>query len=410
MADVASGGGGGAPSGDAGGGGGAPAAPARGRIGDLSGIGLPSSEPAQQPQQRSEPQRPARIPGDEGVMPLEEEAAAQTEEPSSLFDSDPLVTDAQTEEEPQLDDQAPGDDAPLYGLPPADVLALLREGKLPPEFEAQHVRTLTIDGQQVQMTLPELDRAAMRGVDYSRKTRQLADTKRQYDDVIQQDAQRWEQWKNPERLYDDLSARGLITIDDIINESGPVYEIARHIAQTRRAYMAMTPGEQSAFIREQAAERRAAELEHRERQLQDRDRQIQHGQLRDKHARALQQLVPQAFAKAKLQDSPLAQNVFKSRLSEIVNGLERFQGLTPEIVDEAARQTVDTLRELARYGTPGAPAQPQRGAPPRPPQQRAGGGPLPPTALPGGRNGNGAPQQRGPFRGRIGDLSPLRKR
>lgn len=425
MAD-ATGGGGSA----VGGGAAAPApaaAPARGRIGDLSGAVDPGNEPASAPQTMDEAAtqrggigrgRPGRIPGDEGVLPPDAEAELEQQSaPTQQTDGDPYESEpfgdpeAQTEE--QVQEAELGDDAPVFGMAPTELLAALRaaeqNGQVPQELlERLSLDVPLNDGRTMRATVGELRRGFMRGVDYTRKTEQIAEVRRQAEGVLQQDRERWDTWgKDPAKMYDDLEARGFVSLDDIINMRGPVIEIAQYIAEQRKAFLAMSPAEQSAFIREQQAITKQRELDERDRKLQDRDRQHRHRELTAKHARDLGQMVPVAFGKVKLQDSPLAQRVFKDRLGAIVNSLERFQGLTQQMVDDAALQTVDTLRELARFGEPGAKQQPGAGAPQQRPRQS--GGALPATGLSGGvrPNGQGArPAQ--PKRGRMGDLSPLR--
>lgn len=388
----------------------------------MSDIGsLPTTkEPAYVPQpNREAPRSSGYIPGDEGVRApgddgeLDPGETAETAE-TDAFGHEPLSDTLPPDDDQQTDEL--GDDAPLFGVAPQELLAMLRAGKLPPEMAEQITRDVKIDGQTYRMSLPELEKAAMRGIDYSRKSREIAGVRRQAETVLAREKQQWQQWsQDPQALYSALEQRGMI---DVPTATGPLYEIAMHIAEQRRAWLEMTPAEQRAHIRELEADRRTAEAAAKVREADERDRGARRSETQSRFKRDLEAMTPIAMQKYGIAVSPRATKHYNEGLRDAADRIPDGQPIviTQAMCDEAAAYARECLIEDARYGAKDPAGAPARGAPQpqqRQPQRTAQGGPLPPTALPGGRAFGNPPPARSVKRARMSDmervLRPVRR-
>lgn len=407
MADVAAGG-------DASGG----AAPAvqPGRIGDIN----PGAQPPAPAPQRSTPTQgtaPGRpLPGDDGVAPygIDDVPVDDGQDPNAQAQDDAgLDPNAPDDQQQQVDD-----DAPLFGLAPQELLAALRQGQLPDEMidafmnRYQHPVPQP-DGRVVNMTPAEMAKGVMMRADYSRKTAEIAQVRKQAEGVIAREQQRQQVWpKNPEAMWNELAnIPGMI---DIPTASGALYDIAKHIAAQRDAWEKMSPPEQRAWQLEQQAEQRLAAAQQRENEINTRLRDQEVAAMKQTHTQNIAQHAPAAFQKYGINPSPRASKLFNEALLSVVNRIPddvfKRTGVTPAICDEAAAITRDELRELAQYGdkslVPPAQQQLQRGAP----AQRPPNG-LPPTALSGGRMPGHPPRTQPKVqRQRIGDFGALKGR
>lgn len=404
---------------DGGGGGGgsnganAPAAPAaapsRGRIGDFSSLRGEGDAPAPAAPRVAPPRDNMRapIPGDEGVEPPD-----ATDEP--IVDGEqPAGSEADLEVDPNAEPAADelGAEAPLFGMAPAELVASLREGKVPTEMMTAIMGmqfNVPIDGQNYAMTIPEMQKAAMRGVVFSQKTRALADERRQAQSVIERDEQRTKAWQDPtgSALHDDLMKMGCGY--DVVTKTGPLIEIAKFIAAQCREFDAMTPAEQRAYVREQEAIARADKLEAEAKQLEERQSSQRHNELKQHHAGQIERSIPIAFQRAQIKDSKLARELFGTHLRSVVAANPKIAGVTPELLDTVAGLVKESLIDLGRLETPTpTPAARPTNGQPAPRRLQPVGAP-PPTALPGAVRPGANPGR--PKQGRIGDLSPLYKR
>lgn len=317
--------------------------------------------------------------------------------PDGADEADPnaLVEDDTGGEEAEL-----GEDAPIAGLAPRDLLEKLRAGELPEELASQIRRTFKVGDEMVTMTLPEMERAAMRGRDYQNKTAKLAEARRQAEGTVARETAQWERWQDPRALVADFQARGLL---DVMGESGVLFDAARLIAEQTRAKRQMTPEQRRAHEIEQRAARKEAEIAQREQKLNESERGQRVQRYQAEIGRQIGEHSPAAFAHYGIQvskdaqtgemvPSKLASQVFNDALSRIARAQDRFDGITREMVWDAAEYTRDALIEMHRMGTGGqAPAPAAQGTPAA--RQRPRGGAPPPTALPGAAQA-GAPAQK----------------
>ena len=224
--------------------------------------------------------------------------------------------------------------------------------------------------------------------DYSRKTAEVANVRKQALGVIQQRQQEMEQLDDPRFFRSWVEQNG---------KGDAFFAAAQELAAEVKAYKAMSPEQQQAYDHERRVREREANVERREREAAENTQQHEFAQHRQKHATDLAAMVPNAFARFQIQDSKLSQQLFGQHLKAMIDGMDRFDGLSQQLVDDAAQATLETLRDLGRYREP-APTTQARGA-----------AAPPPTALPGARP-PGSPRVEQVTRGRIGDLSPLYKR
>lgn len=328
----------------------------------------------------------------------EPEAAAPEE-----FGEEPLEEEGQEPADPNAE--------PVLGMKPDELLATLRNGNLPKSIADQLFVDIPIgDGRTQRVAVSELPRGFMRGIDYTRKTEALAAERRQAQGILQAR-------NNELQMLRDPSGRGMRQWIEDQGMFDAFFQAASSLAAEVDQYQRMTPEQQDAYDRMLAAQAHERKLEERQRQLDERERANTHERFRAKHQQDLQTLVPQSWARHNLQDSQLAQRIFNDSLLAIVNRIERFDGLSPEIVDEATRNTIETLQELRRYELPAgggpataaaagtAPQQQQRQLPPSGRPQQRQPGPPPPTALPGAPRPAAQQRPNGQQRARISSFA-----
>jgi hypothetical protein len=254
----------------------------------------------------------------------------------------PEQPDVATEAEaPELGDEEPIDDEPA----PLDEAAELDElRKLKADIDGDHLPETLLDkqvkvqvnGREMAVTVAEAAQGYMRTVDYSRKLNEVTQIREQ-GQAMQSGAK---------LLLQDLNApESLLAAAKHLGFKKSLVEAAKIIAKERLA-LAQLPPEARQYALQLEEERDAREYESRERQrLQERlqEREAKEPNEEQVHMRRqLDQLVPRAFAKHKLGDYPLAQQLFSSNLQNMWTGQ-----VSPEVIDAAARATSEQLADIA---------------------------------------------------------------
>jgi hypothetical protein len=275
-----------------------------------------------------------------------------------------------------------GEPAPadLFGMPRDEFITAMEgaeDGALPESFYETMKVKITRDGVDELIPLSQWRDGGLRQADYSRKLNAVAEDKRAFSETQESFAGMVNGWKkNPATMADDLELLG-IDIEAVLEPVAAMYA----------AEAELTPRERELAKRARNAERRErmADLRRRsEQEVLDRGkRKGQNSALQDK----IEGYRTPAFVNAKVEDGPVARQIFHAHLRNLWQGGE----LTPRIAQDAAAATREDLIAMAddvesrRKPPAAAPAGAPVVAPPAAPGPPAARG-----AAPGGGGAAGA--------------------
>lgn len=265
--------------------------------------------------------------------------------------------------------------ADLYGIPEADVLKALREGKIPEEL-LEHLKiTRKVDGEEEEVTLSEARERNMLYADYSRKTAAAAEARKKADTALEGLNSMLTHWTNPgnaEKTLQDFRRLGI-----------PLQAIAqRYVNEFLEDQKLPEPVRK---LKQQLIERqdRLDMLERRLGMTDETRSQTQQDMAQQRNIAVFETAVPQALQQLNLPDDDMTRTVLKKHLKLIWG---QAGPLTPEHVMLSAKAAREELQQMAKRYSVTAPA----GAPPaaRPPLPVR---PAPSSAAPG----KGAPKRKG---------------
>jgi hypothetical protein len=317
-----------------------------------------------------------------GELPTEQGEEGEPGEPAPAEAApEPDELDPDLEAEPA--EEAPAEE--IYGLKQEDLLAALKEGKLPDELLEHLTVTQKHGDEEIPTTIQELRENGMRQLDYSRKSRELADARKQFQAAEQDFIGMADVWKT-----DEPKARAQ-TRRELEKLGVPLVSIAEDMIKEADWLATLTPEQQQAYEWQQQ-ERRKLEAEKLELAMKQ-----QQGQQTDADRRrqaiqdSIGKLRPAAFKAIKLPETKASVRMFADHLGA---SWDRKGPITQKLVSDAAKATQQELKELGmQHETTGqAPQQPaQRPAPAQ--QQRRGLSPRPQSR---GAAGPASGRQRAP--------------
>lgn len=306
-------------------------------------------------------------PGVDPVTGREVDGPPGIEEPGDEDDDGQIARD--DIEETEETTEAPED---IFGVSQEDVLAALKDGKIPQEL----LEHLTIgDGEEAE-TLQEAMEGRMRHLDYSRKTRELAAERRDFDQAREDFVGMASAWKG-DSVDSRRSTRRQLEMLGV-----PLREIAADIADEEAMLESMTPDQRNLW---QSQRQHEIELSRREQELKAREaRAGQQGgdSVRDKNASLFQKQLPSVMKGLGVPETANTKRMLLEHLQGFYT--DRTKPMTRDMLVKAARATKEELRELGMDTKP-----PTNGkAAPAPTQQRRPGlNPRPQAGATAGKGG-----------------------
>lgn len=332
-------------------------------------------------------------PGADDAIPKEPAPGAQEDAAADADDGEPLDPPADDASEAEL----------LHGLKQEDVLAALKEGRLPDELLEHLTITQTIDGKEVPVTLAEARQNGMRLSDYSRKSNQLADDRRQFDgareDFITM-AKSWrsntpEQRRMTRQMWEEWAGEEV------------VLEIARDIADERVYVDSLGPQGRTEWEGRRKAEREAREARRQAERAMREAKQKRNDNGSSEMAKQIGMLRDVSFKKLGIKPSAYAQEIYMSHVRGLWNASAKKGPVDPAMSDDAARATLEDLSALRdrMLESESTETKAQAGA-----QRASGSGPKlapKPQARGGGSGGGANGAGARPRRGGVSDFTKM---
>lgn len=341
--------------------------------GVVSGVDISSGGPAapSAPAAPPPPSNPNTAPRERRRIDQLDDAFTETPQNELLVDMGATPVDA-VEEDPsqnvQPNDGLGNEPAPELPAEYAELKAKWDSPELPEELEDRLV-TVDFENGAEPMTIADLKKAAMRHADYSRKTTEVAQLRKQAQAGLQGQQRLVEALSSPQTFV-----QGLETLAQFEPRVMHAFEdaVKTYVEQEIADFEAVGRNHEL-LQRVKEGRRSQREAEHYKRRLQERD--AADARAREEQGRAqapdvqlvvkqLAQFVPRAFQAAGLPESGLARQMVGPELN--VFWADRTKPLTYAMVQDAAKAIKQKIIELHGADSVKMPTPPRQEAPPAP--------------------------------------------
>lgn len=251
------------------------------------------------------------------ALPGAEAKTAEAADDAADADADP---DAQAQPDADL----------LHGLKPADVLASLKEGKIPEELLDHVMVTQKINGESVDVPAREALENGMRLVDYSRGKREVAEAREEHGRAVDAFTGLVEGWKvtTPEGIAQTRMNLELLGV--------PIHALAKAYADEWVQIQSMSEPERGAYEARKKTERENWELKNRLQTLEAKDRTREQSGKTSAIVAKIEKWMPVEFKAFGVDNTAVTRGMFRQHLRNL---WDRSKDITQEDVRLAAKAT-----------------------------------------------------------------------